>query len=166
MTGIRNNKQLKQVMGPVIKEVIVEILERLDTINKDLINEIVYGAGNPSAYERTYQFRDNAWKIDQSSRPIAGKTHASLDYNPNGMVYVQENAQHGSYYQPPGDAREYLADIIYQGLSGPAFGNGPITGFWAEARDVWSRLIDATEGNLDQWIQEGFNKRGLKVLKL
>lgn len=164
MAGIRNNEQLKSVMGPVIKEVILEILERLDTINKDLINQIVYGAGTPTTYERTYQFRDDAWKIDKGPRPIAGKTHASLDYNPDGMSYIPDKFQHGSYYQ--GDARAYLAEIIYQGLSGPAFGNGPINGFWAEARDVWSRLIDATEGNLDQWVQEGFNKRGLKVMKL
>ena len=162
---IKNNTELRKAMVPIIKEVILEILDKLEIQNKDLINQIVYGAGTPSTYERTYQFRDNAWKINEQSQ---GRevVKASFDYNPKGMTYEQNNAQHGSYYQPPGDAREYLAEIIYQGLSGPAFGNGPINGFWAEARDVWSRLIDVTEGNLDRWIQEGFNKRGLKVMKL
>lgn len=162
MERLTDDAKTNRYVQSVIKRMIDYILDEIYKLNQEQIDKIVYAAYNPVEYERTYEFRD-AWK-KSSEVVVNNKTGKGVfEYNPEGMVYNQGNAQHGSYYDPPGDARQYLADIIYQGLSGPAYGNGPINGPWAEARDAFSALLDATDGKMDVWIREFLSNEDMVV---
>ena len=158
MPYIKNDTQMRKAMAPVIKGLTEFLLDKIFSLNKEKIQEIVYNVYNPTTYNRTGQFKE-AWKTE-ITKTTRNQVEGKFSYAPEKMTYNQLEAQHGSYYQPPGDVREYLADIIYQGLSGPAFGNGPINGPWAEARDAFSALLDSTDGQFDQWVREGLSKLG------
>lgn len=153
---IRNNAQLRHAMMPVLRGVVDYILNQIAILNEEKIEEVVYAAYNPIEYERTYEFKD-AWTVNMGrihNKDVSG----SFSYDPSKMSVSLQDYQHGSPMS--GDAREYLADIIYQGLSGPLFGQGP----WCDKRDAWDALIKAIgQKQIHQWTREGLAQYGLKI---
>ena len=138
MPQAKNDRELKQMLKAPINEMCQYVAEQILKENADVIDEVVYGAGSPSWYERTGQFK-NAWSI---SKPrVKGDVLASRSILMDGRKI------------------RYNADIIYQGLSGDAFGDG----YWRSPRDAFSIVIkNLDDGKFDQWVEEGLRKVGLK----
>ena len=153
---IKNNAQLRRALMPVLQSLVNYILDEIYNLNQKKIEEIVYSVYNPTFYKRTGQFKDS-WEVQKSN--ISGNyVKGEFGYNPNKMIYNQSKAQHGSFYNPPGDARAYLAEIIYEGLAINSYGNGPINDdSWANKRDAWNALIEALgEDTINKWVKKYF----------
>ena len=174
-TQIRNDAQLNNLLYDAMANAIEYTMVKLFEENEDLIEKYVYGAYPELYYDRTKQFLD-AWnyKVKKTSShhmtpSMSSRVYAEFYYDPNVMDYVPDKAQHGSpdwahsaVDKAWGDAREYLADIIYQGKSGPLFGDGP----WRNKRDAWTPLINKLDrGKIFTWFEEGMIKQKLKVYK-
>lgn len=166
MVIITNENQLKAAFKIPLKKVVDYILDQILEANTKFIKEKVYDKGTPSAYQRTGEFAE-AWDK---------KTVVGVDVDVRGEFFYDwqelslgsanpENSDYGQHIgvAPPyegSDARRYLADIIYQGLAGPAFGDG----YWRKKRDAFDRLVsNVGKTNFDKWFQQGCRKYGLKV---
>lgn len=159
-TQLKNEAQVRRYLMPKIQQVVEYVLDKIYEMNRLEIDKIVYAAYNPSEYERTYEFRDDAWSYEKPQ--ISGiHVKGEFKYDPSGMVYDASEAQHGSPTGvEPGDAREYLAEIIYGGAAGMLFGDGP----WCKKRDAWDSLVkDLKKKDLRRWMKMGFESVGLNV---
>lgn len=138
-----------------------KIVER----NRELVLRIIYDGYEPSVYERTNQFLDSwLYTINPSS---AGKTKVSglFTQDTETMRVDNDKGQHGSPLENGPDwwydAREYLADIIYNGNAGHAFGRGP----WTRKRDVWKPLMKTVNSKIYKWYRDGLQKAGMVLTK-
>lgn len=168
-----NNNQLKAMLMPKIKQAVDLLVQKIWNENRELVRKIVYEAYSPATYDRTGEFKE-AWDTDSTSNVLSGKVQASFYYAPDKMSV--ETGVHSSIYGDD-DYREYLAETIYQGLSGD-FGYGKNTGAkrhaktnplfsgepWANRRDVWKQLEKQVgRSKLKVWMKECFDKVGLPV---
>ena len=134
------------------------------TRNEDLIRRIVYDSYDPTEYERTEEFL-RSWDYNiETGKADGTKLSAKFEQNLDIMTINSELAQHASpFVNGPDwwyDAREYLADIIYNGRAGKAFGHGP----WTRKRDVWKPLMKTVESKINSWYAKGLELAGI-VLK-
>ena len=185
-TQIRNDAQLNNILYDAMTKAVEYTMVKLFQENEDLIQKYVYDAySGDKYYDRTYEFLD-AWnyKVKKTSSHhmisnITSRVHGEFYYDPNVMRYNPSKAQHGTpspdsmYWEVNsevweavesawGDARDYLADILYQGKTGPLFGKGP----WTKKRDAWTPLIKKLDrGKIFTWFEEGMAKQKLKVYK-
>ena len=143
---------------PRLQIVIDYIMAKIAERNQMEIEVNVYRRGTPSVYERTRQFQ-KAWKADKAQ--ISGMhVQAKFHYEPSEMDFNTSTTipQHGSTNPDWGDAREYLAELIYNGASGQKYGDG----YWTQRRDAWDALIKDIDGaDILKWTSEGFAKAGL-----
>lgn len=163
-TRLKNKAQVRRYLlsHDVLVQVVNYILDEIYKQNTEVVNRIVYTAYNPSEYQRTYEFRDS-WGTD-GAKASGIHVKGEFKYLPEKMTYNPELAQHGSpdWYHGVhgGDARTYLADIIYDGLSGNLFGNGQ----WRKSRDAWDALLkEVGVNNIAKWTKQGFKNVGLNV---
>lgn len=138
-------------------------MQRIVERNKELILKIVYNAYSPAEYERTLEFLDS-WNYSIEAGTTGGKKATGefgQDYEE--MSINLDKGQHGSpFLNGPDwwyDARDYLADIIYNGHAGKAFGRGP----WTRKRDVWKSLMKTVESKIYMWYQRGLEEAGMVV---
>lgn len=151
--GLTSEDAVVRYLQPKLRIIVETILEKITKENEELINEIVYGAGTPDEYHRTGQFADLAWAHD-ITKETTYEIDGEFKYNPEGMYDTHPSIVSGE------DIREYLAEIIYNGVAGHIFG----TGFWTEKRDAWTALIKVVGSNtMRNWIKEGANKAQLKI---
>lgn len=184
----RNDEQLKRLLlgnvnkpfgrgiinklSPPLVVALDYVFQQISERNEDLIMRIIYNNYNPEVYERTDEFRQ-AWDYSLSSggnqaMGTFGYTETSSDAG-RIMHYVPEYGQHGTpdsfgedIMNAWGDAREYLAEIIYEGKSSKVFGHGP----WTRKRDVWSELLKSVEAKaMSTWFERGLKYAGLKYRK-
>lgn len=163
---ITNESQLKAAFKIPLKQVVDYILDQILEANTKFIKEKVYDKGTPSVYQRTGEFAE-AW--DKKTVVGAGAdVSGEFYYDWQELSLGSADPESNSYGQhigvaPPyegSDARQYLADIIYQGIAGPAFGDG----YWRKKRDAFDRLVsNVGKTNFDKWFQQGCKKYGLKV---
>ena len=177
----RNDKELQQLLvgnykiqgryesagrtSPLV-QALNHVLRQIFDRNKELVMRIIYENYSPEYYTRTFEFA-NSWDYTLSSRE--GKVSAIFNYDPDKMDYNPAKGQHGTpdelgpdIQAAWGDAREYLAEIIYEGKSGKVFGRGP----WTRKRDVWKPLIDSVESKaLSTWFEQGLKQAGVKYRK-
>lgn len=156
-------------LSPPLVVALDYVLQKISERNEELIMKIIYNNYTPEVYERTYEFKE-AWDYSLSSGGnqvlgTFGYSETSIAAG-NIMHYNPSLGQHGTpdsfgekVMQAWGDAREYLAEIIYQGKSSHVFGRGA----WTRKRDVWSPLIKTVSSNrLYTWFSEGLTYAGLK----
>lgn len=157
---IKNEAQLASIFVPKLKEAVDYVVQKIWNENRELIRLIVYEAYQPSMYECTGEFKE-AW--DTSVKSVGNYIEGEFKYDPRELTVNRDKWQHGSFYVSDGNEHEttmttYLADVIYQGLAGPMFGQGP----WTQKRDAWSAL--------DKWLsnttfrkifEEGMTKAGI-----
>lgn len=185
----RNNQELENILigstnkpfgqgiisrlSPPLVVALDYVLQKISERNEDLIMRIVYSNYTPEVYERTGEFQQ-AWDYSLSSGGnqalgTFGYSETSSDAG-RIMHYVPEKGQHGtpeSFGQTImdawGDAREYLAEIIYEGIKKKkVFGPGP----WTRKRDVWAPLIKSIESKaMSTWFERGLKYAGLKYRK-
>lgn len=163
MIDLTNEEAIKKWLQPKIEIIVQEILEGIKEWNVKEIDRVVYGAGEPKEYQRTFEFRDKAWdsKITKST---IDEVEGTFEYAPDNITTLKRGT-HASVFLNEGnldDIRPYLAEIIYEGLAGSILGNG----FWREKRDAWSALLkiaDEKGSKMKTWINRGAKKAGLKI---
>lgn len=159
MIPITNEAQMEIIMNGIIRDVAQTVADKFYEINQEEIERVVYGGYTPNietgVYARTGQFKE-AWQ--KNVKAGGNSVQASLDYEPTAMQFNPEFWQHGSSIG--GDARMYLADIIYEGITGThLFGYGA----YSEPRDAFRELIKKSNKSLDKWIKDELKKHGLKI---
>jgi hypothetical protein len=152
---------LTKLLTEPLRNVAALVAQKIYVENATIVNQIVYGAGLPKEYERTYQFRDDAWSTRQPFNYSHGHiAEYEFFYDWKKLQVDRDAAQHGSpsYVKKYQDVRPYLADIIYGGLSGDIFGEG----YWRKARDAWSQLLQSLgKKKMKTWFREAFSYYGL-----
>lgn len=157
MTNCRTEQEIWRVLEPRIRIIVQEILDNIEKENKEQIDNIVYGAGVPSDYERSFEFRDKAWLVVPPTSRMSHEVEGQFMYAPLNTGYSE--AQHASVVTGE-DTREYLAEIIYEGLAGLIFGEG----FWTQPRNAWDALLEIIGSKeMEKWIKSGAKKAGLKI---
>lgn len=150
------DSELRHFLMPKLKIITESILEGIDEWNKKEIDRAVYDKGSPTVYERSpdFEFREKGWKNEITSETLQ-EIIGEFYYYPEGLTeYKHESVVSGE------DMREYLAEIIYEGLAGDIFGQG----FWTEKRDAWTRLIRIVGGSkMKTWINRGAKKARIKI---
>ena len=160
----KNNKELEQILKPALKVAVEYLLDKISEENQyAIMHEVYYGAvsAEPGWYERTGEFA-KAWETQvHTGSNLENTVEGRFYYSPYLMKYNSAKRQHGSppeYYEQ--DVRPYLAEIIYEGLSGSLFGEG----CWTKKRDAWAGLEKRLgKMKLRTWMKEGLEKAGLKV---
>ena len=169
MPQARNNDELRKVLKPALRDAVDYVVQKLWNENRDVVEQVVYRQQTPSTYNRTNQFA-NAWETAvHDAAHIKADAEGGLFYKPSLMDVGSTNHDSADYGQHIGvanpyygkDSREYLADIIYQGLAGPAFGDG----YWRKKRDAWAELNKRVgKLKMKQWCKEGLTYAGLDVV--
>lgn len=160
----RNDADLLRMVMPDLKKAVKYVVDEILKENEQLIQELVYDAYRPEIYERTGQFK-KAWETHSD---ISGNTATGeFNYAPDKLTEVAPF--HASIIdgQPVGD---YLATIIYEGLSGAIYQSGyaknyaPFRGeAWAKKRDVWKALNKKIgKRRIAQLFEEGMSRQGIK----
>ena len=148
-----DEQSLRAYLRPKILIIVQTILENIKKSNVDLINSVVYGAGYPTEYHRTGQFADLAWDATVTKNTLY-ETEGEFKYNPEGMTDPHESVVDGT------DMREYLTEIIYEGVAGHIFGEG----FWTKPRDAWTKLVEIVGSDtMKNWIDQGARKARLAI---
>lgn len=174
MSETIKDRELHKWLIHELKSVVNAIVRDIMDLNEKKIQKIVYDAYEPSIYDRSYEFID-AWSKDKAKQISTNSVQCNMYYDGDKMSVGCPSTDPGL----PGfgkhasaidnfDAREYLADIIYQGLAGPAFGYGPDrSGAWARKRDAWKALEDALDdGQFDKIVQRHLKKAGFNFKKI
>ena len=170
----RNDRELKQALQKAIQGAVDYVVDRIWRENRELVRKIVYEAGLPEDYHRSNEFKD-AWDY-KSKTSSSADASASFFYKPEEMSVgsLDKNSndygQHiaianGKSVSAGDDAREYLADIIYQGIKdGSAW--GPKNHWSHKRRNAFKALLESVgKQKFDQWFKEGARKYGLDVKK-
>lgn len=157
----KNNQQLQQLFTVPLRNVAAFVARKIYAENAVIVNQVVYGAGLPQEYERTYQFRDEAWQIEKPEHYSHGHiAEYKFYYDYKKLTIDRDKAQHGSppYAATYSDVRPYLVDIIYGGLAGDIFGDG----YWRKARNAWTKLLQSLgKKKMKDWFRQAFNYYGM-----
>lgn len=150
----RNDQEVQAMLMPALKEAIDYVVQKIWNDNRELIRTIVYESYQPEEYERTGEFKE-AWDTDV--KRLGNFVRGEMKYDPRELTVNYNKWQHGSaYLQQP--MTTYLAEVIYQGLSGDIFGKGP----WTKKRDVWAALNrEVGIRKIKQYFEEGMRRNGL-----
>lgn len=133
--AVRNNSEVMKLLREQLKPVVDIVVDKIYIDNYDMIEKVIYDSYQPETYQRTNEFALDAWETTPAHKNGELHIQGDVHYAPENMTYRPDDFTHGSNYG--GDVREALAEIIYQGLSGPLFGNGP----WQRKRNAYNRLI-------------------------
>ena len=179
---LRNESEVLAAMMPALEKAIDYVVKKIWEENREIVKEVVYSAYNPVEYHRSKEFLE-AWDTDtkRKGNVATGKFKYAPDKMNSKAVGV-----HQSVYEPYEDSREYLAEIIYQGLSGAigysasttktgkhagkkyakntqAFHDAP----WANRRDAWAALIKKLgKTKVKKYFEQGLRQQGIKFIKL
>ena len=151
----RNDQEVEQMLMPALEKAIDYVVQKIWNDNRELIRTIVYESYQPEEYERTGEFKE-AWDTDV--KRLGNFVRGEMKYDPRELTVNYNKWQHGSaYLQQP--MTTYLAEVIYQGLSGDLFGEGP----WTKKRDVWAALNrEVGIRKIKQYFEEGMRRSGIK----
>lgn len=166
MPQARNNTELTRMLKDPLRVAVDYVVQKIWNENREQIEQIIYRANTPQNYQRTEEFK-NAWNTLSTSKtgPSGATVEGNFFYAPNEMQVAnppsEENNYMGQHYgtgKDFGDSRAYLADIIYQGLAGPAYGDG----YWRRKRDAFGALLKYIgKARMKKWFEEGMSVAGL-----
>lgn len=160
---VKNDQQLRSLMKPGFRSAIQYVLDKIGDENQlAIMQEIYYAGAGPSDYEQTGEF-GRAWDTAiHTTANIGHDAEGQFFYAPSKITTVNgELGQHASVVTGQ-DSREYLAEIIYEGMAGDIYGQG----FWTKKRDAWSVLIKRIgKRNMKQWMKEGLEYAGFNVTR-
>ena len=168
-TGITNNNALQAAVVADLKNVVDYVVQKLWEENRDLVQKIVYDGYQPEEYERTNEFKE-AWNTDVKT--LNNFVQGEFKYDSRLLTVDTDNGQHSSLVDGT-PMTEYLAEVIYDGLSGAIYEPGYAKNSsrfkgqpWANKRDVWSALLKwFNKTKLRQLFEEGMRKEGLDFIK-
>ena len=166
ITRITNELQLRIIMTEAFEQVTEYVVNEIMERNRDLIERLVYSAYTPAEYERTNEFKD-AWTTEVTSG--MNVIHGEMSYDSSKLTSVPGTGQHSSIPYGDDSVREYLADIIYNGLAGaiyqpgyakhsPMFKGQP----WTKKRNVWRYLKNwLDEPRFRKIFEKGMTRAGI-----
>lgn len=153
MSYVSNSAELNADFENIMDKAVNYVIDRILEEYKKDIDSIIYGAGTPVVYQRTYEFK-NSWKSEVRNVTRGAKGSIYQDYNV--MTYNPSLGQHGTNK----DLRKQLATILFEGI------NNKDT-WYNQPRDAWTPLIEMLDGGkIDQWFQEAMHLQGLNVSKM
>ena len=118
-TGITNNNALQAAVVADLKNVVDYVVQKLWEENQELVQKIVYDGYQPEEYERTDEFKE-AWDTDVKTLHNAVQGEFKYD---SRLLTVTDNGQHSSLVDGT-PMTEYLAEVIFEGLSGAIYEPG------------------------------------------
>lgn len=146
--GARNDAELRALLEPALQKAVDYTADKILEENYDIIQEVVYNAGSPNVYGRTYTFGE-AWEATSEG---GGGISSEFKWAPEKLGY------HPSVFTGE-DVRQGLVDIIYEGMAGHVFG----TGFWTTKRNAFKQLQKVLGKNkLRQYFEAGMTAAGLR----
>ncbi len=155
--AVRNQSELTELLRQELKPVVDKVVDKIYIDNYDMIEKIVYDAYQPEEYQRTNDFALDAWEVTPAHSNGKLRIQGDVHYAPENMTYRPDDFVHGSNYG--GDVREALAEIIYQGKSGPMFGKGP----WTRKRNAYNALIKYLgKRRFNSYLKEALDECGIK----
>ena len=164
-TGITNNNALQAAVVADLKNVVDYVVQKLWEENRDLVQKIVYDGYQPEEYERTNEFKE-AWNTEVKT--LNNFVQGEFKYDSRRLTVDADNGQHSSLVDGT-PMTEYLAEVIYDGLSGAIYEPGYAKNSsrfkgqsWANKRDVWSALLKwFNKTKLKQLFEEGMRREGI-----
>lgn len=160
----RNEAELLRMVMPDLKKAVKYVVDEILKENEQLIQEIVYDAYKPEMYDRTGEFK----KTWETYSDISGHTATGeFKYAPEKMREVAPHHASVVDGQPIGD---YLAEIIYEGLSGAIYQSGYAKNSkrfkgqaWTKKRDVWTALNKKLgKRRIKQLFEESMTRQGIE----
>jgi len=164
---IESDDQLMAVLRAEFISIIdVVTMKLLDKLSGDsgLLEQIVYSPYNPSEYSRQGRTGGLLGEWDKTNAIANGNIISSeITEYPDRLNHDPEDFIHGSNYSKLGDdIREVLSEIVFEGKSGPFWGEG----FWRSPRDAWTPFIALLDdGTVDKMLENEFRIRGIKYIK-
>lgn len=159
----RNDDELKAMIMPLLKNTVDYVVQKIWNENRELVRHIVYEGYSPEEYERTGEFKE-AW--DTEVKTVQTSVEGTFKFDPRLLTVNEE--QHGSIVdgQP---MTTYLAEVIYEGLSGAIYQPGYAKRSprfrgqaWTKKRDVWRALIKwLGKDKMRKLFEEGMYKQGI-----
>ena len=158
-TPITNDAMLLLIIGEDLKVIIDELAKWLLEELQKSIEGVVYGAGNPSVYQRQrYDGGLIGSFLKKDTNRVASLIESGIEQDPTNMNVDPENYIHGSLDWEMDDVRELLTDWIIGGDSGNRFGNG----FWRAPRDFWTPIESMiSDGRLDATFERLMTAHGI-----
>ena len=167
-----NEIQIKAAIVPKLRKAARYVADELYKRNKELIESIVYASYTPTEYVRSGQFKE-AWETKDYVMANNNGAVAEFSYDPSKLS-IGAGGQHSSLNPYDGsDVTPYLAEIIYDGLSGAIYEPGYAKHSsrfkgqeWTDKRDAWYALLKwFSKSKLRQLFEEGMRKEGLDFIK-
>lgn len=162
-TQARNEAQVRAMLMPELKKAVDYVVQKIWNENRDLVRKIVYDAYQPEEYNRTGQFKE-AWdnRTEITGNIVTGEFYYDLD----------KLETYGNHHASVIDGQpidEYLADVIYEGLSGAIYQEGYAKNSarfkgqaWTRKRNVWNALIKSIKVNkMRKWFEDGLKQQGI-----
>ena len=164
---IENDEELLKALRPAFQKACHYVAEKIYETNREIVQKVVYDADDPSVYERTGEFLD-AWAVTKDDFNRSRYSYSKFYYKPNNMHagspdygsphYAQHIGVSEPYYGR--ESKEYLAEIIYEGMAGPTFGHG----YWTKKRNAWEALIkEIDKWAIRDWFEEAMEAQGVKL---
>ena len=163
----RNDAQVQAMLMPILKKAVDYVVQKIWNENRELVRKIVYETYQPEEYNRTGQFKE-AWdnKVEITGDTVTGEFY----YEPDKLE------TYGNHHASIIDGQpidEYLADIIYEGLSGAIYQEGYAKNSarfkgqaWTRKRNVWNALIKSIKVNkMRRWFEEGLQRQGINYTR-
>jgi len=160
----------EQELVKIFKIVVKAVAEDMYDLLMDLMDKIVYDAGDPQRYMTGARFGADGGTLrgsffitepEQIGRMIEAKIYHdpdSLQERDDDNIY---DFVHGSNYWTPHDFRPYLMTTLIKGLGGSFFGDG----WWTEARDFWTPFEEMSkDGTMDALFRKHFAKFGITYI--
>ena len=168
-TGITNNNALQAAVVADLKNVVDYVVQKLWEENRDLVQKIVYDGYQPEEYERTNEFKE-AWNTEVKT--LNNFVQGEFKYDSRLLTVDTNNGQHSSLVDGT-PMTEYLAEVIYDGLSGAIYEPGYAKNSsrfkgeaWANKRDVWSALLKwFNKTKLRQLFEEGMRQQRMNFIR-
>lgn len=146
-TRITSESQLANQLITPLKQATQYVVDKILETNQEQVEKIVYNAYNPIVYERQKDLL-NSWKAE-TTQYGSSAIFGSFEYDESQITATSVVT---------GEVVPYLADIVYNGLAGHIFGEGP----WTKKRDAWAALEKEVGANkIRQWMKEGMSATGL-----
>ena len=168
-TGITNDAQLQEAIIADMKNVVDYVVQKIWNDNRELIRQIIYEGYQPEVYDRTGEFKE-AWDTDVKT--LHNYVQGEFKYDSRLLTVNEDNGQHSSLVDGT-PMTKYLAEVIYEGLSGAIYEPGYAKNSsrfkgqeWTNKRDAWYALLKwFSKSKLRQLFEEGMRKEGLDFIK-
>lgn len=156
---MRTYRELEARLREARSKALEKAGEKAKDLTLEIIDDVVYGAGTPNEYERTYQLKDSLrdWAVKGYSSSLAT---LSISHDANLIYSDPDNYTYGSNYYSPTDMSEYVPNMINDGTSGGMFGDG----FWMEARPYADQSKEQLSGGkYRKFMSEEIRSMGFRI---